>query len=150
MWPPICAICENAANDPRRRWPSGWASPRQAVAKWETGNTLPDLIHCEMLADLYDVTLNDLVRYDPEEAGSPIPPKNKHLFGTVTVGERGQVVLPKKARDVLGIARGDTLVVLGDTDPQTAGLALIGSDMFLRMTGQAVEGFFGRKDEEHE
>ena len=33
---------------------------------------------------------------------------------TVTVGEKGQIVIPKQAREVFGIAPGDTLVMLGD------------------------------------
>lgn len=114
---------------------------RQAVAKWENGDTLPDILNCEALADFYDVSLNDLVRYDSELQGMPIAPKNKHIFGTVTLGERGQIVLPKKARDIFKLKPGDTLVVLGDTNPATPGIALIDSKSFLRMTGQAMEGF---------
>ena len=38
----------------------------------------------------------------------------RHLFGTVRVGERGQIVIPKEARDIFGIEAGDTLLVLGD------------------------------------
>ena len=118
---------------------------RQAVAKWENGDSLPDLVNCEALANLYDVSLDDLVRYDAEAEGMPIPPRNKHLFGVVTLGERGQIVLPKKARDIFNLKPGDTLVVLGDTSPQTPGIALIDSQSFLRMTGQAIESIFGKK-----
>lgn len=120
---------------------------RQAVAKWENGDTLPDILNCEALADLYDVSLNDLVRHDPDSEGMPIPPKDKHLFGVVTLGERGQVVLPKKARDIFNLEPGDQMVVLGDTNPVTPGLALIDSKTFLRMTGQAVESLFKGKGE---
>lgn len=91
---------------------------RQSVAKWENGESLPDILKCEALADLYDVSLNDLVRHDQEKEGLPIPPKNKHLFGVVTLGERGQIVLPKIARDTLNLKPGDRLVVLGDTTPE--------------------------------
>lgn len=35
---------------------------RQAVAKWETGETTPDLSNCLALAQFYDVSLDDLVR----------------------------------------------------------------------------------------
>lgn len=115
---------------------------RQAVAKWESGDSLPDILNCEALADLYDVSLNDLVRYDEEKEGLPIPPKNKFLFGTVTMGERGQIVLPKKARDAFNLKPGDTLVVLGDTSPMTPGMALVDSHSFMRMTGQAVDKLF--------
>lgn len=120
---------------------------RQAVAKWENGDSLPDILNCEALADLFGVSLNDLVRHNPQTAGMPIGPKDKHIFGTVTVGERGQIVLPKKARDIFGISHGDTLVVLGDTNPATAGLALVASDTFLRMIGHAIDGFFGGDSE---
>lgn len=43
-------------------------------------------------------------------------PKGKHVFGTVRVGEKGQVVIPKEARRLFGIAPGDTLLVLGDEE----------------------------------
>lgn len=118
---------------------------RQSVAKWENGDSLPDILNCEALADLYDVSLNDLVRYDAEETGIPIPPKNKHMFGTVTIDEGGQITLPKKAWETLKLKPGDTLVVLGDTSPLTAGIALIDSNTFLRMTGQAVENIYKEK-----
>lgn len=114
---------------------------RQSVAKWENGDSLPDIIKCEALADLYDVSLNDLVRFDPEEEGMPIPPKNKHLFGLVTLGERGQIVLPKKARDTFNLKPRDSLVVLGDTNPGSSGIALIDSQTFLHMTGHVIDNF---------
>ena len=38
-------------------------------------------------------------------------PKGKYAW-TVTVGDKGQIVIPKQARDVFGIKPGDTLVVL--------------------------------------
>ena len=59
---------------------------RQSVAKWENGESLPDIIKCDALADLYDVSLNDLVRYDSDKEGIPIPPRNKHIFGVVSLG----------------------------------------------------------------
>ena len=68
---------------------------RQAVAKWESGQSVPDILNCDALAKLYDVELDDLLHYDQEQTGKSIPPRGKHLFGTVRVGERGQMVLPK-------------------------------------------------------
>ena len=123
---------------------------RQAVAKWENGESLPDIINCEALADLFDVSLNDLVRYDPEQEGIAIGPKDKHIFGTTTIGERGQIVLPKKARDTMNLKAGDTLVVGGDTNPLTPGIVLFREDVFLRMTGGALGGLFKRKEGDEE
>ena len=105
---------------------------RQAVAKWESGETVPDILNCNALAELYDVSLDSLIHYDQEKEHMPIPPKGKHLFGTVKVGDRGQIVLPKKARDLFRIKQGDLLVVLGDENPETAGIALVPGDTILR------------------
>lgn len=120
---------------------------RQAVAKWENGDSFPDILNCDALADLFDVSLNDLVRYDSEIEGMPIPPRNKHLFGVVTVGERGQISLPKKAREAFNLHPGDSIVVLGDTDPMSAGIALIDSQTFMRITGHEIDKFFKRRGE---
>ena len=43
-------------------------------------------------------------------------PNGKHIFGTVKVGEKGQIVIPKEAREVFGLSPGDTLLVLGDEE----------------------------------
>ena len=43
-------------------------------------------------------------------------PRGRHIFGTAKVGERGQIVIPKEAREVFGIRPGDTLLILGDED----------------------------------
>lgn len=40
-------------------------------------------------------------------------PEGKYAW-TVKVGEKGQIVIPKEARDVFGIEAGDTLILLGD------------------------------------
>lgn len=38
------------------------------------------------------------------------------IFGTAKVGDRGQIVIPKEARDFFGIEPGDTLLILGKTE----------------------------------
>ena len=40
--------------------------------------------------------------------------RGRHVFGTVKVVERGQIVIPKDARALFGIRPGDTLLILGD------------------------------------
>ena len=39
--------------------------------------------------------------------------KARHIFGTARVGDRGQIVIPKDAREFYGIKPGDTLLILG-------------------------------------
>jgi AbrB family looped-hinge helix DNA binding protein len=95
---------------------------RQTVAKWESGETSPDLEHAAALAEALGTTLDMLVSFDDGGMGIAAPPHGKHLFGNVRVGERGQVVIPKEARDLFGIKSGDRLVVLGE---EGQGLALV-------------------------
>ena len=42
-------------------------------------------------------------------------PEGKYAW-TVTVGEKGQIVIPKQARDIFDIKPGDTLILLGDLE----------------------------------
>lgn len=53
-------------------------------------------------------------------------PKGHYIFGTVKVGERGQIIIPKDARDKFDIKPGDTLIVLSD---EKYGLAVTKSDV---------------------
>ncbi len=114
---------------------------RQAIAKWEAGETVPDLEKCKVLADVFEVSLDDLANFDPEKnQGLTAPPKGKHIFGVVTVGEKGQIVIPAKARKTFSIEIGDRLIVLGD---ERQGLALLKTDVFLEMAeliGKSMKG----------
>lgn len=87
---------------------------RQTLSKWETGESLPDIEKCRQLADIFGVTIDDLVNYESSVQGLSVPPKGKHAFGIVTVGDKGQIVIPAKARKIFDINPGDHLVVLGD------------------------------------
>lgn len=121
---------------------------RQAVAKWENGKSLPDIVNCTKLAALYNISLDTLVNVEPTY-GLPLPPKGKHVFGIVTVGERGQIVLPKKAREKFNIQTGSTLIVLGDENQ--GGLALIDDNLFLSGFERIKESIMINKaDENHE
>lgn len=41
---------------------------------------------------------------------------SRRVFGTAKVGDRGQIVIPKEARELFNIQPGDTLLILGDED----------------------------------
>ena len=41
---------------------------------------------------------------------------SKRVFGTARVGDRGQIVIPKEARELFNIRPGDTLLILGEPD----------------------------------
>ena len=56
--------------------------------------------------------------------------KRKYLFGLVRLSDKGQIVIPKEAREVFGIRPGDTLVVLAD---EKQGIAIPPKSMFSRV-----------------
>jgi AbrB family looped-hinge helix DNA binding protein len=101
---------------------------RQTLSKWELGEASPDLEKSKLLADIFEVSLDDLVSYDASSEGLPVPPKGKYIFGVVKVGDKGQIVIPARARKIFNISQGDEFVVLGD---ENSGLALIKSEAFL-------------------
>jgi AbrB family looped-hinge helix DNA binding protein len=101
---------------------------RQAYAKWESGATVPDIEKCSLLADVYGVSVDSLIKdFKVDGIGTlPPAPAGKSLWGTVTVNDRGQIVIPKDARDKYGITGGTRLIVAGDE----VGIALIPAEAF--------------------
>ncbi|MCR5624454.1 MAG: helix-turn-helix domain-containing protein [Lachnospiraceae bacterium] len=98
---------------------------RQTLSKYETGESLPDIEKCKLIADAFSVSIDDLINYDPkneDNMGLGVPPRGKHIFGMVKVGEKGQIVIPAKARKIFDINPGDNLIVLGD---EGQGIAII-------------------------
>lgn len=53
-------------------------------------------------------------------------PKGKYVFGTAKVGEKGQIVIPKEARDIFNIKPGDNLLILGD---EASGIVVTKTDV---------------------
>ena len=102
---------------------------RQAYAKWESGITIPDIEKCSQLAELYGVSLDSLVHKEEEDGlGMHLPPapKGKNIWGSVTLSDRGQIVIPKKARDLFHLKGGDRLIILSDE----SGIALVPAETF--------------------
>lgn len=112
---------------------------RQSVAKWESGESVPDLANAQMIAELFNVSLDDLVTHSEQAAGFPVPPRGKHIFGIVRMGERGQIVIPKKARDVFELSAGSELLVLGDESQGIALQKVEDAEVMLEAYGRAIE-----------
>ena len=102
---------------------------RQAYAKWESGDTVPDVNKCAKLAEVYETTIDTLMNFETHKEGMVIPPapKGKHLFGSLIINERGQIVIPKVARDMFDLNPGDRLILLVDEEE---GLALVKAEVF--------------------
>lgn len=101
---------------------------RQAYAKWESGATIPDIEKCSRLAKVYGVSLDSLVKTEVLDGMGMLPPApaGKNIWGSVTLNDRGQVVIPKEAREKLGFLSGTRLIVLTDEN----GIALVSAEHF--------------------
>ncbi|MBE5864186.1 MAG: helix-turn-helix domain-containing protein [Lachnospiraceae bacterium] len=119
---------------------------RQAYAKWETGATVPDIEKCMRLAEIYGVTIDSLVTTTTLEGGETIvpPPRGKNIWGSVTINERGQLVIPKNVREMFGLSGGQRLIVLTD---EKEGIALVPAKIFEDKMKHAME-FASVKPEE--
>lgn len=62
-------------------------------------------------------------------------------IGTVKVGPKGQIVIPKEVRDLFGIKAGDSLILLADVE---RGIAIQGYELFQKFSDEA----FGKEKEE--
>ena len=61
--------------------------------------------------------------------------QSKCIFGICKVNEKGQIVIPKEAREMFGISSGDSLIMLGDVKK---GLALVKAETFEAAIGEIM------------
>ena len=101
---------------------------RQAYAKWESGSTVPDIDRAARLAEVYGVSLDSLMKTVTTDGVGMIPPapRGKNIWGSAAIGDRGQFVIPKAARDIFGLKGGDRLIICSDEH----GIALIPAEYF--------------------
>lgn len=119
---------------------------RQAYAKWESGATVPDVEKCRLLAEVYGTTIDSLVKTETVEGVGMIPPapRGKNIWGSVTINDRGQIVIPKGARERFSLTGGQRLIVCGDE----VGIALIPADVFEEKMRQAMDLIYAQNDRE--
>lgn len=119
---------------------------RQAYAKWEAGMTVPDIEKCRRLADLYGVTIDGLIRSETIDGKETIlpAPRGKNIWGSVTVNERGQLVIPKALREKFGLTGGQRLIVLSE---DMEGIALVPAEIFEAKMKKAMEYASVRQEE---
>ncbi len=67
----------------------------------------------------------------------------RRVFGTAKVGDRGQIVIPKEARELFNIQPGDTLLILGEEE---TGLIVSRPELLKDL---ATQIFGGMKNEEN-
>lgn len=111
---------------------------RQAYAKWESGATVPDIEKCKRLADYYGVSVDSLMKTETIDGKGMLPPApiGRNIWGSVTINERGKLVIPKAVRERFGLTGGQRLIVLSDDNE---GIALIPAENFENRVKQAME-----------
>ena len=98
---------------------------RQTIAKWEAGETYPDIENCVKLSALYKVSLDAMVK-EPIQLMTDEPnDKGQYMFGIVKVGDDGAIPLPEKAKKLKDIFPGDSMLLLGDNNQ---GIAIVKCD----------------------
>jgi len=101
---------------------------RQTVAKWESGESYPDIMNCMKLATLYKITLDELV-YKPlseAKAGEFSSDENK-ICGILEINENGAVHLPEVLMKMFDMKTGDKVLVLAD---RREGIAIVKCSQF--------------------
>ena len=96
---------------------------RQTIAKWETGETLPDIANCVKLSTLFKVTLDEFVtmRTDlPENVDTDMA--NGRIMGVVDVEKDGRIILPDQILDLFDIQTGEKVLLLAD---KKQGIAIV-------------------------
>ena len=72
--------------------------------------------------------------------------KGKYFFGTVKIGERGQIVIPKEAREVFDIKSGDHLMLVGE---EGKGIAVVKADPVKDLALKILENMSDIQDVKH-
>ncbi len=71
-------------------------------------------------------------------------PQGKHAW-TAKVGEKGQIVIPKEAREIFDIKPGDTLLLLGD---EAQGIAIVKNDEFMHFAEAILKAQIPKEEDE--
>lgn len=67
--------------------------------------------------------------------------KEKHVvYGTASVGEKGQIVIPKEARDEFDIKPGDKVLVLGK---EGKGIGIVKANIINKVLAKTISGLMG-------
>lgn len=96
---------------------------RQSVAKWEAGDSVPDIMNCVKLASLYKISLDELVNRSLKNImNNDFATEGGRICGVLDVSSEGTIRIPDSVMEVFDIHRGDKVLLLAD---KNQGIALI-------------------------
>lgn len=101
---------------------------RQTIAKWESGETCPDVLNCMKLAKLYNVSLDALASLPMGEAyESTFKNGDGKACGIFELTEDCMIPLPESIRNMFDIHPGEKLLLLADVNQ---GIAIVKCEQF--------------------
>lgn len=96
---------------------------RQTIAKWEAGDSYPDIINSVKLATLYKISLDELVNKPLKDImNDAFTMKEGRIGGVVEISDEGTIPMPDIVMEMFDIQRGDKLLLLAD---KKQGIALV-------------------------
>ena len=96
---------------------------RQTIAKWEAGESYPDIVNCMKLASLFKLSLDELVNKPLSEIDTDsFTVKDDKICGVLDIAEDGTIIMPEIILDMFDIKPGSKLLLLAD---KREGIALV-------------------------
>ena len=101
---------------------------RQTIAKWELGDSYPDLMNCMKLASLYKVSLDELLKKPMREnQNTDFLSLDNNFGGVIDVSEDGTIRIPDTVLEMFDIHPGEKVLLLAD---KKQGIAVIKCSYF--------------------
>ena len=101
---------------------------RQTIAKWESGESYPDIINCVKLATLFKVSLDELVNKPLRYAQTnDFSIGENKICGILELSEDGMITFPKVVMDMFNIKPGEEILLLAD---KKQGIAIVKCSQF--------------------
>ena len=101
---------------------------RQSVAKWESGDSVPDVMNCVKLASLYKITLDELVNSPLKNViADNFASDGNRICGVLELSPDSTIRIPDLVKQTFNIHCGDKLLLLADI---RQGIALVKCSQF--------------------
>jgi len=102
---------------------------RQSVAKWEAGDSVPDIFNCVKLASLYKISLDELVNKQLKHAMNNDfnMDENGRICGVLEVSPESTIRIPDSVMNMFDIHCGSKVLLLAD---KRQGIALVKCSQF--------------------
>lgn len=101
---------------------------RQSVAKWEAGDSIPDVINCVKLASLYKITLDELVYKPLQKAiSNDFDSENGRICGVLEISPESTIRIPGSVMELFDLQCGEKVLLLAN---KKQGIALVKCSQF--------------------